>query len=109
MEKAICDGCGVCCKLFLINLDKEEYYSGKYKLQLCSDDQFEDFEFIEEFGLNIIKQNEDGSCFYLRDNKCIIHSYRPQVCRDFFCKTDKIEFSGMVEEINNAKNKDKII
>lgn len=108
MKEESCECCGVCCKLFLINLDKEEYYSGKYKLQLCNDDQFENFEFIEEFGLNIIKQNEDGSCYYLNNTKCSIHTYRPQVCREFFCKIGGGKFKEMIKQINNAK-KERII
>ena len=29
-----CNGCGLCCKLFYINLSREEYESGKFKTEL---------------------------------------------------------------------------
>jgi len=38
-----CQMCGVCCKLFLINLTESEYKSKKYKTQ------FDEFEFIDDF------------------------------------------------------------
>ncbi len=39
----ICTGCGTCCKLFLINLNEEEYRSKKYKTQFDSLDFSNDF------------------------------------------------------------------
>jgi len=40
----------------------------------------EDFCFIDEEGYTRLK-NIDGNCFFLRDNKCIIYSSRPQGCK----------------------------
>ena len=99
----LCSQCGVCCKLFVINLSEEEYNSGNYKTQ------FEEFGLIKDFieaefsGANIITQKQDGSCIYQKDNKCSIHKTRPEVCRKFFC-TDS-NFKSMIEKINEYKNK----
>ena len=67
-----------------------------------SHDHFDDFDSVEQFGLNILKKNIDDSCVYLLDNKCSVYDSRPQVCRDFFCGSDKADFKDMIEEINNA-------
>ncbi len=86
-----CSQCGVCCKLFYINLSKEEYSSGKYKTQ------FDEFEFVDDFeeaelcAANIITQKEDGSCTYLKKGKCSIHGTRPRACRNFFCADPNFE------------------
>ena len=96
-----CSQCGVCCKLFVINLTEEEYKSRKYKTQ------FEEFEFVEDFkdaelcAANIITQKEDGSCIYLKDGKCSIHGMRPRACRNFFC-TDP-NFESMIKKIKDHK------
>ncbi len=39
-----------------------------------------DFSFVDEEGFIRLK-NVDGVCFFLRDNKCIIYSSRPQGCK----------------------------
>lgn len=98
-----CLQCGVCCKLFLINLSKEEYLSGNYKTLF---DEFGKVEFIEaEFTCaNILKQKEDGSCIYLEKGKCSIHEKRPQSCRNFFCDSKEELFQSMIEKIKKAKN-----
>ncbi len=75
---------GRCCKLFLITLTEEEYRSGKFKLQFAEHDFIEDFKLAEEAGANILEQQPDGSCVYLKDNKCSIHMGRPHACRQFF-------------------------
>jgi Fe-S-cluster containining protein len=99
----ICSQCGVCCKLFVINLSEEEYKSGNYKTQ------FEEFGIISDFkeagfsGANIITQKQDGSCIYQKDNKCSIHKTRPAVCRKFFCIDNN--FKSMIDKINEYKNK----
>lgn len=98
-----CLSCGICCSLFLINLSEEEYKSGKYKTQ------FEEFGFINDFrkattcGANILKQKKDGSCIYLKKNKCSIHKTRPQVCREFFCNSKLKKFKKMIEQIEDKR------
>ena len=69
-----CLQCGVCCNLFLINLSEEEYKSGRY--QTMFDEFVHDFEEAQLVGANILKQKEDKTCIYLKDNKCSIHSFR---------------------------------
>ena len=96
-----CSQCGVCCKLFLINLTEEEYKSGRYETMF--DEFVEDFEEAELVGANILAQKEDNSCIYLKDGKCSIHSFRPQSCRNFFCDSEDKSFSKMIEKINEYK------
>ena len=77
-----CEQCGVCCKLFLINLTEEEYKSGKYRLV------------FDELG-------DD-----LDDGKCSIHADRPNSCRNFFCSSDNPQFKNMISKIKEYKNKE---
>jgi len=98
-----CRSCGSCCRLFLINLTEKEFNSGAYLTGSDSLDHFDDFASIEEFGLNILKKNEDESCIYLKDNKCSVYENRPEVCRDFSCGSDRNEFSEMIEEIKSVR------
>jgi len=99
-----CDQCGVCCKLFLITLNEEEYRSGKYKTL------FEMFGFVEDFeeavrdGANILAQHDDESCIYLKDGKCSIHEDRPSACRKFFCKSKDPSFASMIKKIEDYKS-----
>lgn len=98
-----CSQCGLCCSLFLVNLTEEEYRSGKYSTQ------FEKFGLIDDFyktttsGANTLKQKEDGSCIYLKANKCSIHKIRPQVCREFFCTSKLKRFKKMIEQIEKQR------
>lgn len=94
-----CSQCGTCCELFLINLSKEEYYSGKYRTQLEKFALIDNFSLASECGANILKQKRNGSCFYLKKNNCSIHLDRPQVCREFFCASKLKKFRKMVEHI----------
>jgi len=86
-----------------VNLTEEEYQSGKYKTQ------FEEFGLIDNFytavtcGANIIKQKEDGSCIYLKGNKCSIYKIRPQVCREFLCTSKLKKFRKMIEQIEKKR------
>lgn len=95
-----CSQCGVCCKLFLINLTQEEYNSKKYKTQF--DEFVPDFQEAELTGANILAQKQDN-CIYLKKNKCSIHSYRPQSCRNFFCCSKDEKFKSMIEKIKDFK------
>lgn len=99
-----CDQCGVCCTLFLINLSKKEYYTGLYKTELEKFGLIENFKLASECGANIIKQKKDGSCYYLKKNKCSIHKIRPNVCREFFCVTKSKKFKKMVDLIKAKIN-----
>ena len=98
----ICLKCGICCKLFLINLTEEEYKSGKYKTQFEMFGLIDDFTEAENCGANIIEQNSDKSCIYLKANKCSIHEARPESCREFFCRSRSRKFEGMIERIKDS-------
>lgn len=98
-----CFECGVCCKLFLINLNEEEYKSGKYKTQFEEFGLIDDFEEAELCGANIIKQKKSGSCIYLKNGKCSMHETRPSSCRSFFCVSKNKDFKAMIKMINDYK------
>ena len=98
-----CSECGVCCKLFLINLSEEEYKSNKFRTQFEGFGLVNDFVEAEMCGANIIEQNEDGSCFYLKNNKCSVHERKPEACRNFFCTSKNKAFKGMIDKINERK------
>ncbi|PIP74661.1 MAG: hypothetical protein CO135_01310 [Candidatus Levybacteria bacterium CG_4_9_14_3_um_filter_35_16] len=98
-----CTRCGICCRLFVINLTEKEYKSGKYKTQ------FEEFGLIDNFrkanscAANTLKQKENGSCVYLKDNKCTIYKIRPQACREFFCTSKEKRFKKMIRQIKKKQ------
>ena len=102
----ICKECGVCCKLFLINLSKEEYNSKEYKTMFH--EFVEDFQEAELTGANILKQKEDGSCIYQKENKCSIHNKRPQSCRHFFCDSEKQQYQEMIKEIKKSTQRGRL-
>ncbi|MBL4754910.1 MAG: YkgJ family cysteine cluster protein [Flavobacteriales bacterium] len=94
-----CNQSGVCCKLFCINLTEEEYKSGNYRTQFEQFGFVDNFDEAQEYGANVIEQQKNGSCFYLKDNLCSIHSTRPQACRAFFCASKDKNFHLMIEKI----------
>ena len=94
---------GVCCRLFYINLDEEEYRSKKFKTQFEELGFIEDFNEAQEYGAHVLSKQEDGSCIYLKDNLCSIHNDRPKVCRKFFCNSTNPEFKGMINQVNAEK------
>jgi Fe-S-cluster containining protein len=99
-----CSQCGLCCQLFLINLNKKEYYSEKYKTELESFGVLNNFKKAVKYGANILKQKKNGGCIYLKDNKCLIHQTRPQVCREFFCNSKSKKFKEMIEKIEKNRS-----
>jgi Fe-S-cluster containining protein len=103
-----CSQCGLCCRLFLINLTKEEYLSGKYKTQLGDFGAIDNFKKATTCGANILKQKKDESCIYLKDNQCSIHKIRPQACREFFCSSKQKRFQGMIKEIKEKQINQKV-
>jgi len=50
-------------------------------------------------GANLLAQNKDGSCFYLKNHSCRIHQSRPAVCRQFFCSSKSKGFQNMIRLI----------
>ena len=98
-----CYQSGVCCKLFLININKEEYHSKRFKTVFQEFDHIQDFQEAENIGANILKQKKDGSCIYLKENICSIHKNRPQVCRGFFCSSKDKKYKDMVKQVNKHK------
>ena len=97
-----CSECGVCCKLFLINLTEDEYKSDRYKTMF--DEFVPDFEEAEMVGANILAKNQDNSCIYLKQGRCFIHNFRPQSCIKFYCDSDNPNFKSMIEKIKEHKN-----
>jgi len=98
-----CKQCGICCKLFLINLTEKEYISGTYKTQFEQFGITHDFKEAEMCAANIITQKANGSCTYLKNQKCSIHNKRPKSCRNFFCSDPS--FKSMVKKIEEYKDK----
>ncbi|MFH2027908.1 MAG: YkgJ family cysteine cluster protein [Nanoarchaeota archaeon] len=96
-----CSQCGICCRLFLINLSEEEYGSKRYITMF--DEFVEDFEEAEMIGANILAQKEDGSCVYLKNDKCSIHDDKPNSCKKFSCDSKEERFQSMIEKIDNKK------
>jgi len=98
-----CSQCGLCCRLFLVNLSEEEYKSGKFKTQFDGFGLIDDFYKAAACGANILKQKGGGNCIYLNANKCSIHKIRPQVCREFFCTSKLKKFRKMIGQIEKKR------
>lgn len=98
-----CLQCGLCCRLFLINLNEAEYKSGKYKTIFEKFGMVENFSEAQKYGFNILTQKKDGSCVYLKNNLCSIHTDRPSVCRGFFCHSKSLKFTKMREMIDHRR------
>lgn len=101
-----CSQCGVCCKMFLINMTEDEYRSGKYRTMF--DEFIDDFKKAETVGANILSRNKDEECIYLENKKCSIHKERPTSCKAFFCDSEEERFQGMIKEITEYKDKERI-
>ncbi|KKQ81492.1 MAG: hypothetical protein UT05_C0015G0001 [Parcubacteria group bacterium GW2011_GWF2_38_76] len=110
MNSNTCNQCGECCKLFFINLNEEEYRSGKFKTIFDGLEAIDDYSSAAECGANFLAKKDDGSCIYLDNSCCSIHKSRPQVCRSFFCDSTEEEYQTMREIIKEAKrNLDDVI
>ena len=94
---------GVCCRIFHINLDEEEYKSKKFRTQFEEFEFIEDFKEAQEYGAHILAKNEDQSCIYLKNNLCSIHEDMPKVCRKFFCNSTNPQFKDMIKQVNEEK------
>jgi Fe-S-cluster containining protein len=94
-----CSQCGLCCKLFLINLTKDEWQSGEYETELKKYFSTDEFKSIQKYGGNVLKQHADGSCIYLHSNLCSIHKKRPQSCRNFYCTSTSKKYKDMIRLI----------
>jgi len=101
-----CSQCGICCKLFFINLTQKEWESGVYGTQVKASGVDDAFSTVQGYGGNILRQKKDGSCIYLKNNACSIHTRRPQSCRDFYCTSPSEKFRGMVSMIKERRDDD---
>ncbi|MFH1561442.1 MAG: YkgJ family cysteine cluster protein [Patescibacteria group bacterium] len=100
-----CSQCGLCCQLFLITLTEKEYRSGKFAIQFEEFGQIDSFRKAIACGANTLKQRKDGSCIYLKNNKCSIHQTRPQACQRFLCTSKSKNFKRMIELIEKKRSK----
>lgn len=94
-----CFQCGICCRLFYINLNQKEWESGRYNTQVNKSDTDDDFATVQQYGGNILSQQKDGSCIYLKGNICSIHKKRPESCRDFLCSSKAKKYTAMIRMI----------
>jgi Fe-S-cluster containining protein len=70
-----CNGCYACCKKDSIFLHPE------------LGDKESDYQTEIFMARVILKQKDDGSCFYLdRKTGCTIHGNAPAICREFDCR-----------------------
>ena len=90
-----CKMCGTCCKLFYINLNKEEYESGRYKTMFTKFKGIKSFADAKKYGANFLAKKENGDCIYLENNYCRIHQDRPHVCKGFFCTSKNQKHKNM--------------
>ena len=67
------------------------------------DEFVEDFEEAEMIGANILAQKEDGSCAYLKNNRCSIQDTKPNSCKKFSCDSKEERFQSMIEKITKEK------
>jgi len=100
-----CSMCGLCCRLFLININEEEYCSGQYLTVFDDIEIFDDFSKARECGANLLRQQRDGSCVYLKESKCTIHRTRPAVCRGFFCCGTENKYKEMRNIVESARSR----
>lgn len=98
-----CTSCGICCKLFLINLSQKEYESREYKTMFQDDGFIENFKQAQNCGANLLAKKTNGDCIYLSNKRCSIHDTRPRVCRQFFCTSRNKKFVGMQKIVDKEK------
>jgi Fe-S-cluster containining protein len=87
-----CKNCGVCCKMQPPDVDKNE----RKKIESRG---FRDFlEPPDASGIMWIKRKKDDSCFFHKDDRCIIYDVRPAACKlepftimDYDYKNNSIE------------------
>jgi Fe-S-cluster containining protein len=96
-----CSKCAWCCRLFVVNLRREEYRKKRHKLLF--DEYMDDFVEAEFVGGNLLAQKDDGSCYYLSKNRCSDYANRPQTCREFSCSSKKKKFKEMIEKIKSMR------
>ena len=96
--------CGTCCKLFYINLNKEEYESKRYKTIFAKFKGIKNFADAKKYGANFLAKKEDDDCIYLENNYCRIHKDRPNVCKEFFCASNSQKYKNMQKIIKKHSN-----
>lgn len=98
-----CKMCGTCCKLFYINLNKEEYKSGRYKTIFDTYKKFKNFSKARKYGAIFLAKKENDDCIYLENNFCKIYQDRPIVCKGFFCTSKNKKYKNMQKIVKKYK------
>lgn len=64
----------ICCKQLSVNLYFNDFIN--YDYEFTEDENSIDYH---------IARNKDGSCIYLKNNKCSIYNDRPIDCKEYCC------------------------
>ena len=96
--QGICFRCGVCCRKYQVRLNSAEAQSIGQKLKIGF------AEFLKEYtdprwpdSNTFLIRHQNGACIFLesktgkKESRCLIHSFRPQDCRDWVPDLDRPE------------------
>lgn len=75
-----CAGCTACCRNALVFIMEE--YGDNHQLY----DTFEAFNPMTKKWGRAIRQQENGDCAHLIDNRCTVYAARPSICRAYDCR-----------------------
>ena len=107
MDNLKCDMCGKCCsyEIPITILDISRVAKG---LELSCKEVFDKYierEVSENSGIFKIKKKENAECVFLKNNKCSIHDFEPNICKFYFCQIPNKKESGMwVQQYSNNEN-----
>jgi len=72
---AVCNKCGLCCKILLIKIKKQD-------LEMRELSRLRNIEIIDlDNNFSVMKLNV--RCKYLQNNLCRIYRIRPKICREY--------------------------
>ena len=95
----------ICCRFpWRVYLTREEFLTGKYEAQQKCSFSGEDCTEVNkncQYRVYQLLKKSDNSCMYLDEfGLCTIHSFRPNVCREWTCSYS-LSLSPKKEEITN--------
>jgi hypothetical protein len=92
MSDVICGRCVACCKRELVPLQPGDDMTLETRTLM---------------GFQVLKQKENGDCFYLGKRGCTIYDRRPQICRAFDCR--KFVASAMGGSYGNIRKDPEVV